>query len=481
MTNPFAIQSLRLRFIAGTSIGLVLISLLYALLAVTGQDIMQDRYANQWMTRELNIMVGTARSDQGLGQLQIQMPINPIRQHIYITLVFDSNNRLLWQSRNETSFTQQLQGDWLTQSGLYEIQSPHLLEGSHDQQGEPLQAREQEVNGLFGLPRQFNYYVRVQHYPATKDHPALRAVLIDTMPEEREDNRFLWRVFQAVMLINLLVLLPLIWLAARWSLRPIDKLARAVHELELGKQPQLLFEPPQELRGLVHNLNLLLQQQRQQLERYRHSLDDLAHSIKTPLAVLQSTFHSLRAQPEQMGEQEPLIQTQISRIAQQIGYYLRRAAMSGELGLLRQQHAVEPLISSLCNALRKVYDRKGVVLTLECDAELSYYGDRNDFLEVVGNILENGCKYCLEYVEVRLYREQHQLVLEISDDGPGIPIHRREQILQRGVRIDTLKPGQGIGLAVAAEILQANGGTIAIEQSELGGARFILRFNQPTD
>lgn len=217
MKNPLAIQSLRLRFIVGTSIGLVLISLLYALLAVTGQDIMQDRYANQWMTRELNIMVGTADSKQR--QLQIQVPINPIRQRFYITRVFDSENRLLWQSRDEPSFSQQLQAEWLNQSGLYEIQSPDLLEGSHDQQGE-LPDREQETNGIIDLPRQFNYYVRVQHYPATKDHPALRAVLIDTMPEEREDNRFLWRVFQAVMLINLLVLLPLIWLAARWFCDP---------------------------------------------------------------------------------------------------------------------------------------------------------------------------------------------------------------------------------------------------------------------
>ena len=477
MKNPFHVHSLRLRFIAGTSIGLVLISLLYALLAVMGQDIMQDRYANQWMTRELNILSNSAYDRQG--HLQIHSPINPLRQRLYIMLLFDEQNRLLWQSRDEPSFRQLVQPAWLHQPALYEIQSPQLLQGSHDQQGEPILATPED--GLFTPSRQFNYYVRVQHYPATQERPGLRAVLIDTMPEEREDNRFLWRVFQAAMLLNLLVLLPLVWFVAKWSFRPIARLTRAVHELEMGKQQQLVFEPPEELSGLVHHLNRLLQQQRQQLERYRHSLDDLAHSIKTPLAVLQSTFHSLRENPSLMSEQEPLIQTQISRIAQQIGYYLRRAVLGSELGLLRQQQAVEPLVSSLCKALRKVYDRKGVVLTLQCEPGLLYYGDRNDFLEIAGNIVENGCKYCLEYVDVRLYNERQQLVLEVNDDGPGVPEHRREQILQRGVRIDTLKPGQGIGLAVAAEILQANGGSMSIEQSELGGARFILRFQQPNE
>ena len=105
--------------------------------------------------------------------------------------------------------------------------------------------------------------------------------------------------------------------------------------------------------------------------------------------------------------------------------------------------------------------------------------DRNDFMEIAGNIIENACKYCLEYVEVRLYHDQQQLVLDVADDGPGVAVNRREQILQRGVRIDTLKPGQGIGLAVATDILQAYGGQMSIEQSKLGGARFVLHFSRP--
>jgi len=466
--------SLRLRFIAGTATGLLLISMLYAVLAVVGQNMMQLRYTNQWMERDIDAFMTLVQVQDG--QVSLLSPGNALRKRLYATWVFDTNNQLIWQSRDLPEFRRYLTEQWLRQAGLYEIEHPQLLPGSHDRKGNPLPVEEE---GLLQQFDDYSYSVRIQHYPATAERPALRVAMIDTVPEEREDNSYLWHAFQTVTLVNLLILLPIVWFAAKWSLRPIDKLALAVRQLERGSQQQLEFVPPRELDDLVNNLNLLLQQQRQQLERYRHSLGDLAHSIKTPLAVLQSTFHSLREKPELMPTQEPLMQEQISRISQQIGYYLRRAASGPEPGLFQQRHDVESLIRPLCDALRKVYDRKGVVLTLSCDSGLVFYGDRNDFMEIAGNIIENACKYCLEYVEVRLYHDQQQLVLDVADDGPGVAVNRREQILQRGVRIDTLKPGQGIGLAVATDILQAYGGQMSIEQSKLGGARFVLHFSRP--
>jgi two-component system, OmpR family, sensor histidine kinase PhoQ len=466
--------SLRLRFIAGTAVGLLLISMIYAILAILGQNMMQLRYTNQWMERDIDTFMSLVQLQDG--QLKLSDPGNALRKHLYATWVFSADNQLLWQSRDLPEFHKRLSQEWLRHEGLYEINNPRLLPGSHDREGNLLP---EEEDSLLRHIDEYSYFAKVQHYPATADRPELRVIMVDTVPEEREDNSYLWHAFQAVTLVNLLILLPIVWIAAKWSLRPIDQLAVALQLLEQGKTQQLEFVPPRELTYLVNNLNLLLQQQRQQLERYRHSLDDLAHSIKTPLAVLQSSFHSLRQSPEQLVEQEPLMQDQISRISQQIGYYLRRARTGPELGLFQQQHDVEELVTPLCNALQKVYARKGVVLTLTCEQGLSFYGDRNDFMEIVGNILENACKYCLEYVEIHLYAEQEQLVLDVSDDGPGVPANRREQILQRGVRVDTFKPGQGIGLAVATEIMQAYGGVMTITQSELGGARFNLRFNHP--
>ena len=170
------------------------------------------------------------------------------------------------------------------------------------------------------------------------------------------------------------------------------------------------------------------------------------------------------------------MQEQISRISQQIGYHLRRVVHGPDRGFNRQIHSVSGLLDPLCNALRKVYQRKGVDLQLEISPELTFVGEKNDFLEVMGNIIDNACKYCLEFVEIKVSQSGDKLTIEVGDDGPGVNASRREQILQRGVRVDTLRPGQGIGLAVAVDILSAYNGAIEIGESPLGGACFRITF-----
>lgn len=464
----WSLRSLRLRFIAGTAAGLLLISFAYGVFAIYVQNSLQARYATEWMGREIDFFTAFIEDDSG--KLHFRPFRNDLRSRIYALWAYDEAGNVLWSSRELPEFAAKLQPAWLDKPGLYEIEHPTLLPGSRDQEGVEIPSSSVQHHD------EFSYYVLVKHYPAHGDQQPLRLVLIDTTPQEREENAFFWHTLRNVTLLNLFILLPLVWVAARWSLLPIARLARAVSKLEKGEGQRLDFIPPAELSRLVNNLNLLLQQQRRQLERYRHSLGDLAHSIKTPLAVLQTSFHSLRGHPERMREQEPLLLEQISRIDQQIGYYLRRATASRDLGLIRQQHELKNLIAPLCSALQKVYDRKGVVLTLSCPEDLFFYGDRNDFQEMVGNVIENACKYCLEYVQVRCTQADNMLVIQIEDDGPGVPDNRRQQILQRGVRIDTLKPGQGIGLAVVCDILESYEGQMLIDVSELGGARFTLCF-----
>lgn len=468
----WSLRSLRLRFIAGTAVGLLIISFAYGVFAIYVQNSLQARYASEWMEREIDFF--TAFSEDENGKLLFRPFRNDLRSRIYALWAYDDDDNVLWSSRELPEFAAKMQSQWLDKPGLYEIESTALLPGSRDSEGVEIAATQLQGHD------EFSYYVLVKHYPARGDQPALRLVLIDTTPQEREENAFFWRTLRNVTLLNLFILLPLVWIAARWSLLPIARLARAVSKLEKGEGQRLDFIPPVELSRLVNNLNLLLQQQRRQVERYRHSLGDLAHSIKTPLAVLQTSFHTLREHPDLMREQEPLLLEQVSRIDQQIGYYLRRATASRDLGLIRQQHDLQSLIAPLCRALQKVYDRKGVVLTLDCPDNLHFYGDRNDFQEMVGNIIENACKYCLEYVLVRCEQQPEGLLIRIEDDGPGVPVNRREQILQRGVRIDTLKPGQGIGLAVVCDILESYGGQMSIQASDLGGACFSLLFRSDT-
>jgi two-component system sensor histidine kinase PhoQ len=146
--------------------------------------------------------------------------------------------------------------------------------------------------------------------------------------------------------------------------------------------------------------------------------------------------------------------------------------------LIRELHSVTALLDSLCSALNKVYQHKGVVITLDISPEVSFLGEKNDFMEVMGNVLDNACKYCLEFVEITAFHTEKQLTIVIDDDGPGIPKSKRKLIFQRGQRIDTLRPGQGLGLSVAAEIIEQYQGEINITEGHLGGTKMMVTFGQ---
>ncbi len=468
-------HSLRLRFILGTSLALVIISMIYATSMVISSNRLALQNTQSQMAQEIELFMTFVDYQQG--KLQVNAPTRKLRKKNFSIWIYATNNKLLWTSDYLPSFTRQISNHWLNNEGFHEIESPTPLQGSNSVEGKPLPA---EPDNIFKPLDEYTYSLVVSHYGANPDAPIFRVVIIDTVPQEKQDNSVVWDTFKGVTLLNLFIMLPIVWLVAQWSLRPIDKLALAVLKLERTNSNTLEYIPPRELTRLVNNLNALLQQQSSVVTRYRHGLSDLAHSIKTPLAVLQTTFRTLRGNPQLMAEQEPLMQEQISRISQQIGYHLRRVVSGPDLGFSRQIHSVSGLLDPLCNALRKVYDRKGVDIQLDVSPEIIFAGEKNDFLEVVGNVIENACKYCLEFVEIQVHCANDLLTITVDDDGPGVPDNRRQLILQRGVRMDTLRPGQGIGLAVAVEIIHAYKGHIIIESSPLGGARFCLVFGHQT-
>lgn len=206
----------------------------------------------------------------------------------------------------------------------------------------------------------------------------------------------------------------------------------------------------------MRNLNALLSNERKRNSKYRTTLSDLTHSLKTPLAVLQSTLRSLRSGKQMTIEQaEPIMIEQIGRISQQIGYYLHRATMrsSDNNMMLRELTSVSVLLDSLISALHKVYQRKDVVITLDISPEITWLGQPNDFMEVMGNILENACKYCLEFVEVTARVNNDSLAIIVDDDGPGVPESKRDVIFMRGQRVDTMRPGQGLGFPSPRKLL----------------------------
>ncbi|MEY5076532.1 two-component system sensor histidine kinase PhoQ, partial [Salmonella enterica subsp. enterica serovar Corvallis] len=326
---------------------------------------------------------------------------------------------------------------------------------------------------------EMTHSVAVNIYPATARMPQLTIVVVDTIPIELKRSYMVWSWFVYVLAANLLLVIPLLWIAAWWSLRPIEALAREVRELEDHHREMLNPETTRELTSLVRNLNQLLKSERERYNKYRTTLTDLTHSLKTPLAVLQSTLRSLRNEKMSVSKAEPVMLEQISRISQQIGYYLHRASMRGSGVLLsRELHPVAPLLDNLISALNKVYQRKGVNISMDISPEISFVGEQNDFVEVMGNVLDNACKYCLEFVEISARQTDDHLHIFVEDDGPGIPHSKRSLVFDRGQRADTLRPGQGVGLAVAREITEQYAGQIIASDSLLGGARMEVVFGR---
>ena len=254
----------------------------------------------------------------------------------------------------------------------------------------------------------------------------------------------------------------------RWGLQPLRRLAHDLTDLEQGKRAELPDRYPEELQPLATNLNQLLEREQKQRERYRNTLGDLAHSLKTPLAVL-------RQQSAAEIPDRPLLEEQIARMDQLIGYQLQRAVASSP-HRLQQKVLLRPIIDKLTATFSKVYFDKQPQFRVTIASDCECRADEADLLEVLGNLLDNACKACRKNIQISASDNERWLLIVIEDDGPGIPEANRASILQRGQRADTYQPGQGIGLAVVIDILDSYTAELDIGSSVLGGARFSMRW-----
>ena len=272
----------------------------------------------------------------------------------------------------------------------------------------------------------------------------------------------------------LLMLLALLWVGLTWGLRALRGLSQELDEVEAGGRDSLSEKHPSELLRLTGSLNRLLSSEREQRIRYRDSLGDLAHSLKTPLAVLQGVSETIAKRPQDL-EQARILQAQIERMSQQIGYQLQRASLR-KSGLVRHHVALRPVVESLCNTLDKVYRDKRVKVTLDLPEQSMVAMEEGALLEMLGNLLENAYRLCLSEVRVSQQVSATGNELCVEDDGPGVPQDQRARILKRGERLDRQNPGQGIGLAVVKDIIESYGARLTLDDSALGGAAFRIHF-----
>jgi two-component system, OmpR family, sensor histidine kinase PhoQ len=277
-------------------------------------------------------------------------------------------------------------------------------------------------------------------------------------------RRTLW-LWLAMTLVGLSVMLMLL---LRWGLRPLRILGHELQRIESGQQPQIQGHYPVELQPLARDLNTMIAAERNQQTRYRNALGDLAHTLKTPLAVLRGL--STEAGLEEGHRRQ--LHEQIDRMQHIVDHQLRRAAAAGTR-TLTEPVALRGLSDKLLSAIAKVYADKSLRCENAIPEALRVRADQGDLYDLLGNLLDNAAKYGNGRVRISAISGTRQSLIVVEDNGDGFP-PQAEQLLQRGVRADTRVPGQGLGLAAVAEIVQAYSGRLLLDRSTLGGAKVIV-------
>lgn len=257
----------------------------------------------------------------------------------------------------------------------------------------------------------------------------------------------------------------------RWSLKPLRIIVKDLAAIEKGRKTHLDGDYATELEGLAGNLNAFINSERAHLERYRNALADLAHSLKTPLSILRGCTESFSVNKETVKEQ-------IFRMDEIVEYQLQRAAAKGEH---KTPGTVDlsAVIKKISASLNKVYIDKNIAFDMTVPEQSLIYYEEGDLYEIAGNLMDNACKWCRNTVKVsislsqRKGRRNYAILLEIEDDGPGIPAGKLAEILKRGVRADENIHGHGIGMAVVYELVGLLGGLLEGKKSEaLGGMKW---------
>jgi two-component system sensor histidine kinase PhoQ len=290
--------------------------------------------------------------------------------------------------------------------------------------------------------------------------PLVLSVVEDRFEFDREVAVFARTLWLWLGGAGLLLLLGQLLLLG-WGLAPLRRVAAEVGRIESGAQERIEGRYPTEILPLTDNLNTLIQQERVRQGRYKEALSFLAHSLKTPLAVLRNALNEPAQLPsavrEQVARMDDIVQHQLGR------------ARAGGATRFAPPVLIAPVLDRVRDALVKVYAEKKLSITTECQPDLSWRIDEGDLFEMLGNVMDNAAKWAKSRVVARAAREGGKLVMRVEDDGPGFS--DTESVLQIHVRGDERVPGHGVGLAVVNDLVGSHHGRLDLSASALGGAR----------
>ncbi|MES2033553.1 MAG: ATP-binding protein [Pseudomonadota bacterium] len=301
-----------------------------------------------------------------------------------------------------------------------------------------------------------------------RDAPVIILTAEDRSPVDREAGRFALLTAGALIALGAGIL-SAIFIQVRVGLQPLFRLRREVAEVRKGKAERIVGDYPTELDPLATELNALVAHNQDVVERQRTHVGNLAHALKTPISVM---LTEAQQQPGQLAE---VVSRQADAMKNHVEHHLRRARAAARSQTLGERTLVEPVIDELAVTLERIFQDKGVEIDWRCPDDLCFRGEKQDLLEIAGNVIENAGKWCRRKVRVTATTDGAEtLRLVVEDDGPGLPADRREDALKRGARIDESAPGSGLGLAIVDELARAYGGSLALDDSSLGGLKVAL-------
>lgn len=297
------------------------------------------------------------------------------------------------------------------------------------------------------------------------DTPVLVAVGEDRAPADRRVTQFAL-ISLALFTLFALALVAGIVVQVRVGLAPVLRMGRVVGEVRDGRRDRVGGDYPDELLPLAGELNALLDHSREVVERARTHVGNLAHALKTPITVLSNEARS------EDGPLAELVRRQTATMSAQVEHHLRRARAAANARAIGARTPVKGVLDDLGRTLAKIHQRRGIVIDWEAPEDLVFRGERQDFEDLVGNLLDNACKWANGRVLMTARAPTAgQFELTIEDDGPGLSEEARIQALERGVRLDEQAPGTGLGLAIVNDLAKAYGGTLQLETARLGGLR----------
>lgn len=272
--------------------------------------------------------------------------------------------------------------------------------------------------------------------------------------------------FLGALLIILLVVQ--LW----FGLSPLRHLAQSLGRLRRGEQARIEGRFPGEIQPLVQSFNAVLESNEQMIARARRQSGNLAHAIKTPLAVLTAAATDSRQTDQQL---RASIVSQVDMVNRQVGWHLARARAAASIAVPGRTASVQEVILGIVGVMKSAHAEKSLRFNVSVQPpDLKFAGEKDDLQEIIGNLLDNASKWARQTVQIQATRVDGQIEILIEDDGPGIAEHLRHDVMRHGVRADELKPGTGLGLGIVSDLVDLYRGEITLGSSALGGLRVCL-------